>query len=173
MVLQFELDSDDYITSVKVYYEKLFGTPTEIITALIFKTFKGKVSQPFGMASGQEAELGGGKIVGFHGSASDVIHSLGVYIAPASTPVTPVDTIPAQGGDAGVKWDDGVHDDVKKIYVGQGDSCVTYFEAEYVNASKPVLGSVHGKKSLLDAEEVVFLISSSKLVLFFLLLYNR
>ncbi|CAN6892865.1 unnamed protein product [Brassica oleracea] len=152
---EFEVDSDDYITSVKVYYEKLFGTPTEIITALIFTTFKGKVSQPFGMASGQEAELGGGKIVGFHGSASDVIHSLGVYIAPTSTPVTPSDIILAQGGDAGVAWDDGVHDGVRKIYVGQGDSCVTYFKAEYVKDSKPVLGSDHGKKTLLDPEEFV------------------
>ncbi|CAH8361444.1 unnamed protein product [Eruca vesicaria subsp. sativa] len=155
---EFELDSDDYISSVKVYYEKLFGTETEIITALIFTTFKGKVSQPFGMASGKEAVLGVGKIVGFHGSASHVIHSLGAYIVPTLTPVIPSDTIPAQGGDAGVAWEDGVHDSVKKIYVGQGDSCVTYFKAEYVKDSKPVLGSDHGKKSLLGAEEVVFLI---------------
>ncbi|VVA97874.1 unnamed protein product [Arabis nemorensis] len=152
---EFELDSDDYITSVTVYYEKIFGSPTEIITALVFKTFKGKTSQPFGMASGQESELGGGKIVGFHGSSSDVIHSLGVYIAPSSTPLTPSSTIPAQGGDAGVVWDDGAHDDVKKIYVGQGDSCVTYFKVEYEKASKPVLGSDHGKKSILGAEEFV------------------
>ncbi|ESQ48287.1 hypothetical protein EUTSA_v10020719mg [Eutrema salsugineum] len=152
---EFELDSDDYITSVKVYYEKLFGTPTEIITALIFKTFKGKTSQPFGMTSGEETELGVGKIVGFHGTASDVIHSLGAYIVSSSTPVTPSNTIPAQGGDAGVAWDDGVHDGVKKIYVGQGDSSVTYFKAEYEKASKPVIGSDHGKKSLLGAEEFV------------------
>ncbi|CAH2053544.1 unnamed protein product, partial [Thlaspi arvense] len=152
---EFELDPEDYITSVKVYYEKLFGTPTEIITALIFKTFKGKTSQPFGMASGQEAELGGGKIVGFHGSASDVIHSLGAYVAQSSTPLTPSNTIPSQGGDAGVVWDDGVHDGVKKIYVGQGESCVTYFKADYEKASKPVLGSDHGKKSLLQPEEFV------------------
>uniref|UniRef100_A0A1J3D952 Jacalin-related lectin 35 n=1 Tax=Noccaea caerulescens TaxID=107243 RepID=A0A1J3D952_NOCCA len=152
---EFELDPEDYITCVKVYYEKLIGSPTEIITALIFKTYKGKTSQPFGMTSGTESELGGGKIIGFHGSASDVIHSLGAYIAPSSTPLTPSDTVPAQGGDAGVAWDDGVHDGVKKIYVGQGDSCVTYFKAEYEKASKLVLGSDHGSKSLLGAEEFV------------------
>lgn len=38
---QFVIDQDDYITSVKVYYEKLYGLKTDIITALIFKTFKG------------------------------------------------------------------------------------------------------------------------------------
>jgi len=107
------------------------------------------------MVSGEESELGGGKIVGFHGSSSDVIHSLGVYITPSSTPLTPSTTIPAQGGDAGVVWDDGANDGVKKIYVGQGDSCVTYFKAEYEKASKPVLGSDHGKKSVLGAEEFV------------------
>ncbi|CAD5323263.1 unnamed protein product [Arabidopsis thaliana] len=79
----------DYITSVKIYYEKLFGSPIEIVTALIFKTFKGKTSQPFGLTSGEEAELGGGKIVGFHGSSSDLIHSVGVYIIPSTTPLTP------------------------------------------------------------------------------------
>nr|BAJ34021.1 unnamed protein product [Eutrema halophilum] len=107
------------------------------------------------MTSGEETELGVGKIVGFHGTASDVIHSLGAYIVSSSTPVTPSNTIPAQGGDAGVAWDDGVHDGVKKIYVGQGDSSVTYFKAEYEKASKPVIGSDHGKKSLLGAEEFV------------------
>lgn len=158
---QFELDPEDYITYVKVYYEKIFGSPTEIVTSLVFKTFKGKTSQPFGLTSGQEAELGGGKIVGFHGSSSDVIHSLGAYItsSSSSTPLTPSsNTVPAQGGDGGVSWDDGVHDGVKKIYVGQGDSCVTYFKADYEKVSKLVLGSDHGKMSLLGAEEVVFLI---------------
>ncbi|CAA0382640.1 unnamed protein product [Arabidopsis thaliana] len=153
---EFEIDPEDYITYVKVYYEKLFGSPIEIVTALIFKTFKGKTSQPFGLTSGEEAELGGGKIVGFHGTSSDLIHSLGAYIIPSSTPLTPSsNTIPAQGGDGGVAWDDGVHDSVKKIYVGQGDSCVTYFKADYEKASKPVLGSDHGKKTLLGAEEFV------------------
>lgn len=78
---------DDYITSVKVYYEKLFGFKVEIITALIFKTFKGITSQPFGITSGDFFLLEGGKITGFHGSSGDVLHSIGAYMSLSSTPM--------------------------------------------------------------------------------------
>ncbi|XP_019090765.1 PREDICTED: myrosinase-binding protein 2-like isoform X1 [Camelina sativa] len=127
---EFEVDSDDYITSVEFYYEKVFGTPTDIITSLILKTFKGITSQPFGMVSGNKSILEGGKIAGFHGRASNVIHSLGAYISPSmtsSTPATPKSfKLPAQGGNGGVSWDDGAHDHVRKVYVGQGDSGVAF-----------------------------------------------
>lgn len=84
------VDPDDYITSVKVYYEKLLGSKAEIITALIFKTFKGITSQPFGMASSWDFFLlEGGKITGFHGSSSDVLHSIGAYMSLSSTPMLP------------------------------------------------------------------------------------
>ncbi|CAN8303103.1 unnamed protein product [Cochlearia groenlandica] len=81
---EFEVGQDDYITSVEVYYEKIFGMPSEIITSLIFNTFKGKTSQPFGLVSGNKTMLQGGKgkIVGFHGRASHVLHALGIYISP-------------------------------------------------------------------------------------------
>lgn len=144
---------------MKVYFEKLFGTPVEIITALIFKTFKGIVSQPFGLASGTEAELGGGKIVGFHGSSSDAIHSLGAYITPSTTPVIPPASggptkLEAQGGRGGDIWDDGgVYETVKKVYVGQGDSGVVYVKFDYVKDGK-IVSLEHGKKTLLDPEEV-------------------
>lgn len=84
---QFVIDQDDYITSVKVYYEKLYGLKTDIITALIFKTFKGITSQPFGMTSGDFFLLEGGKITGFHGSSTDVLHSIGAYMSLSSTPM--------------------------------------------------------------------------------------
>ncbi|ESQ30253.1 hypothetical protein EUTSA_v10012063mg, partial [Eutrema salsugineum] len=83
---EFEVDQDDYITSMKGYYEKLFGSETEIITTLIFKTFKGITSQPFGMPSGDMFLLEGGKITGFHGSSSDVLHSIGAYISHSASP---------------------------------------------------------------------------------------
>ena len=46
---------------------------------------------------------------GFHGSTSDVIHSLGTYLVTSSTPSTLSDTIPAQGDmRARVAQDEGV-----------------------------------------------------------------
>ena len=153
------VDPEDYITSVKIYYEKLFGSPIEIVTALIFKTFKGKTSQPFGLTSGEEAELGGGKIVGFHGSSSDLIHSVGVYIIPSTTPLTPpvsggLTKLEAQGGRGGDVWDDGgAYDNVKKVYVGQGDSGVVYVKFDYEKDGK-IVSLEHGKQTLLGTEEV-------------------
>ncbi|XP_056841584.1 myrosinase-binding protein 2-like [Raphanus sativus] len=76
---EFEVGQGDDITSVKVYYDKLFGSKTEIITSLTFKTLKGITSQPFGMTSENFSLLEGGKITGFHGSSTDVLHSLGAY----------------------------------------------------------------------------------------------
>uniref|UniRef100_A0A1J3G3I8 Nitrile-specifier protein 4 n=1 Tax=Noccaea caerulescens TaxID=107243 RepID=A0A1J3G3I8_NOCCA len=84
---KFMVDQDDYITSVKVYYEKLSGSETEIITALVFKTFKGKTSQPFGISSPDISLLEGGKITGFYGSSGDVLHSIGAYMSLSSTPM--------------------------------------------------------------------------------------
>ncbi|EOA39049.1 hypothetical protein CARUB_v10011659mg [Capsella rubella] len=154
---EFEVDSDDYITSVECYYEKVFGTPTDIITSLIFKTLKGITSQPFGMVSGDKSILEGGKIVGFHGRASNVLHSLGAYISPSSTLATPNSLkLPAQGGNGGVSWDDGVHDNVRKVYVGQGDSGVAFVKFEYNKGSEFFAGDGHGKKSLLGTEEVYY-----------------
>ncbi|KAL0715351.1 hypothetical protein Bca4012_064673 [Brassica carinata] len=78
---EFEVGQGDDITSVRVYYEKLYGSKTEIITSLTFKTLKGITSQPFGMTSGNLSLLEGGKITGFHGSSTDVLHSIGAYIS--------------------------------------------------------------------------------------------
>ncbi|KAG7568540.1 Jacalin-like lectin domain [Arabidopsis thaliana x Arabidopsis arenosa] len=84
---EFEVDADDYIVYVEGYHEKVFGVSTkEIISTLTFKTYKGKTSQPFGIVSGTKFVLQGGKIVGFHGRSTDVLHSLGAYISSPSTP---------------------------------------------------------------------------------------
>ena len=83
----FEVGQDDGITSVKAYYEKLDGSKTETITHLAFKTLKGINSQPFGKTPvivndrTKLSLLEGGKITGFHGSSSDVLHSIGTYIS--------------------------------------------------------------------------------------------
>uniref|UniRef100_A0A0D3AD52 Jacalin-type lectin domain-containing protein n=1 Tax=Brassica oleracea var. oleracea TaxID=109376 RepID=A0A0D3AD52_BRAOL len=84
-------------------------------------------------------------------------------VAPVPTPVpTPVAPVPApvpakkleaKGGDHGAAWDDGFYEDVRKIYVGQGDSGVSFIKFEYDVGKKLVAGDGHGKMSLLGTEE--------------------
>ncbi|CAE5967495.1 unnamed protein product [Arabidopsis arenosa] len=83
---QFEIDADDYIVYVEGYREKVNDMTSEIITFLSFKTYKGKTSQPIKQRPGVKFVLQGGKIVGFHGRSTDVLHSLGAYVSLSSTP---------------------------------------------------------------------------------------
>ncbi|KAH0904027.1 LOW QUALITY PROTEIN: hypothetical protein HID58_043530 [Brassica napus] len=169
----FEVDPDDYITSVEVQSDRIFGQDTDVITCLIFKTAKGKTSPPFGLEGAQKYELkdkNGGKLVGFHGRAGEVLHALGAYFAPSSSTSSGGRTssstqtagsaagakkLEAKGGNAGNPWDDGPHDGVKKVYVGQGESGVSYVKFVYEKDSKEVPGNDHGKKTLLAPEEFV------------------
>lgn len=87
----FEVPKHDYITSVKLNYSRLSGLETEVITSVAFKTFGGITSPSFerGQEKGQPSAnmffLEGGKIIGFHGSSSDVLHSLGAYVYRSPT----------------------------------------------------------------------------------------
>jgi len=84
--LQFVLEDGEYLMNIDGYYDKIFGVEEPIIVCLQFKTNK-RESMPFGMDSGKKFSLGeeGHKIVGFHGQASDVVHSIGVTIVPITT----------------------------------------------------------------------------------------
>lgn len=42
-------------------------------------------------------------------------------------------------------WDDGVFDDVRKIYVGEGDSGMTFVKFVYDHGKKLVPGDSHGQ----------------------------
>lgn len=83
---QFVLEDGEYLITIDGYYDKIFGVEEPIIVCLQFKTNK-RESMPFGMDSGKKFSLGeeGHKIVGFHGQASDVVHSIGVTIVPITT----------------------------------------------------------------------------------------
>lgn len=60
----------------------------------------------------------------------------------------------AQGGRGGEEWDDGgAYENVKKVYVGQGDSGVVYVKFDYEKDGK-IVSLEHGKKTLLGTEEV-------------------
>ncbi|ESQ47728.1 hypothetical protein EUTSA_v10022115mg [Eutrema salsugineum] len=148
----FEVDPDDYITSVEVQSDRIFGQDTEVVTCLVFKTSKGKTSPPFGLEGSQKYQLkdkNGGKLVGFHGRVGQLLHALGAYFAPSSSTssssggatqpagsASGAKKLEAKGGNAGNTWDDGPHDSVKKVYVGQGDSGVSYVKFVYEKDSK-------------------------------------
>lgn len=80
---EFVLEDGEYLMNIDGYYDKIFGVEEPIIVCLQFKTNK-RESMPFGMDSGKKFSLGeeGHKIVGFHGQASDVVHSIGVTVVP-------------------------------------------------------------------------------------------
>lgn len=60
----------------------------------------------------------------------------------------------AQGGRGGELWDDGgVYENVKKVYVGQGDSGVVYVKFDYEKDGK-IVSLEHGKQTALGTEEV-------------------
>ncbi|KAF8083400.1 hypothetical protein N665_0775s0002 [Sinapis alba] len=89
----FEVPKEDYITSVKVTYDRVSVLETEVVTSVTFKTFSGITSPSFGekgqekgqQPSGNMFFLEGGKITGFHGSSSDVLHSLGAHVYRSPT----------------------------------------------------------------------------------------
>ncbi|CAH8361337.1 unnamed protein product [Eruca vesicaria subsp. sativa] len=119
----FEVDADDYIIYVEAFCEK---KTEETIVALKFATYKGKTNQEFQTSPGVKYVLQGGKIVGFHGRSSDVLHSLGAYVSFPSTPellgkwakcATPGESLSARGG-AGLEVVEG------KVWVVYGfDGC--------------------------------------------------
>ncbi|CAH8255353.1 unnamed protein product [Arabidopsis lyrata] len=84
---EFEVDLDDFITSMEVYVDKVYGYKSEIVVALTFKTFKGKTSPRFGVETENKYEVKdgkGGKLSGFHGKASDILYALGAYFTPTA-----------------------------------------------------------------------------------------
>nr|QWJ73413.1 nitrile-specifier protein 1 [Isatis tinctoria] len=59
----------------------------------------------------------------------------------------------AKGGELGNVWDDGVHENVRKVYVGHGQDCIAFIKFDYVDGSQVVVGDEHGKKPLQAIDE--------------------
>ncbi|CAH8260706.1 unnamed protein product [Arabidopsis lyrata] len=59
----------------------------------------------------------------------------------------------AKGGETGDVWDDGAYENVRKVYVGQGQYGIAFVKFEYFNGSQVVVGDEHGKKTELGVEE--------------------
>ncbi|CAN6925784.1 unnamed protein product [Brassica oleracea] len=145
---EFKVDyPNEYVTSVEGTYN-FCGD----VTSLTFKTSKERVSTGFGRSS---------SALGAHFAPPD-----SATVAPVPTPVpTPVAPVPApvpakkleaKGGDHGAAWDDGFYEDVRKIYVGQGDSGVSFIKFVYDGGKKLVAGDGHGKMSLTQVSQIFF-----------------
>lgn len=84
LLLQFVLQyPEEYIIEVKGFYDKITGSKTKVMTMLKFITNM-RTSDPFGPEAGEPftLKLEGHKIVGFHGSSTDRLHKIGVYVTP-------------------------------------------------------------------------------------------
>lgn len=146
---------EEYLVSVEGWSDS-----SNVILGIQFKTNK-KTSDFIGYefdGSGTTftLQVHDKKIIGFHGFASTYINSIGAYFVPSATttPSIPVKKLNAEGGETGALWDDGPHDNVKKVYVGQGNDGVSAVKFEYMNGSQVVFGNEHGKSTMLGFEEV-------------------
>ncbi|XP_024014827.1 jacalin-related lectin 32 [Eutrema salsugineum] len=152
----FEVDADDYIIAVQVTYDKIFGYDSDVITSITFYTSKGKTSPPYGLDTEKKfllKEKNGGKLVGFHGRAGEVLYALGAYFATETTPMSPAKKLPAVGDNEGTAWDDGAYDGVKKIYVGHAQDGISVVKFVYDKGSEEIIGDEHGNTTLLGFEE--------------------
>ncbi|VVA97872.1 unnamed protein product [Arabis nemorensis] len=143
---------DEYLISVNGWYDS-----SNVIQGIQFKTNK-TTSENFGYeldGDGTEftLQVQDKKIIGFHGFASNHLNSIGAYFVPlvTTTPSVPPKKLKAEGGE-GTVWDDGSHDNVKKVYAGQGDSGVAAVMFEYTNGSQVVIGAERGKSTPLGFE---------------------
>ncbi|VYS47935.1 unnamed protein product [Arabidopsis thaliana] len=116
---------DEYITSVEGTYAYPYWN---VITSLVFRTSIGRTSPTFGNLKFVLAN-NGQKLVGFHGRSGYAVDALGAHFSTESSWPKKLD---AQGGPGGGTWDDGDNNDIRKIYVGRDEACVTAIKFEYV-----------------------------------------
>ncbi len=89
LLLQFLLDPSEFLTQVEGYYplnnQIVNGVLIRALSAITFHTNLKKVHGPYG--GGEEPNFthfqsSVGKIIGFLGKSSYVVHSLGVFMSP-------------------------------------------------------------------------------------------
>ncbi|XP_078171477.1 agglutinin-like [Carex rostrata] len=101
-LVEFELQPSEYITSIKGHIGDL--VPTTVINSITFETNLGSFG-PYGRNVGVPFELPafGGQIIGFHGSAGDVLDRIGVYIqVPTQVLIQKIGPV---GGHGGTRFD--------------------------------------------------------------------
>ncbi|XP_037497917.1 jacalin-related lectin 3 [Jatropha curcas] len=122
---------DEFLISISGSYSSANSSST-IIESLTFQSNK-KIYGPFGTGSGNKefslSSISYGKIIGFHGTCSDYLHSIGVYLKPIPMSYQ-LETCKPCGGQDGNVWDDGFHTTIRQLIVGVG-SIVHSLQVEY------------------------------------------
>lgn len=156
-MLQFTVNYPyESVTSVEGSYAVTQPYGCNVLRSLTFKTSSGR-TLVIGTVVGTKfvLESQGDAIVGFHGRVGACVDNIGAYYAPFTPSPPPSEKLEGHGGDGGTSWDDGAFQNVKKIYIGQGQVGIVWVKFEYENdASGVVTGEEHGKQTLLGYEEV-------------------
>ena len=162
MLMQFSVNyPDEYITSVEGTYAYPYWN---VITSLVFRTSIGRTSPTFGNLKFVLAN-NGQKLVGFHGRSGYAVDALGAHFSTESSWPKKLD---AQGGPGGGTWDDGDNNDIRKIYVGRDEACVTAIKFEYVR------DGIHKTKAYgIEKEELQEVLTIKTLFLYIILTYFR
>ncbi|XP_010418092.1 PREDICTED: jacalin-related lectin 14-like [Camelina sativa] len=151
---EFELDyPNELITCVEGTFKR-FGPSEMRITSLIFKSSQGRTSPTFGIVSGTKfvLEYRGCAVVGFYGCHDDRdLVAIGAYFYMMPPPTA--EKLRPQSGCRGESWDDGVYDNVRKIYVGQCENGIAFLKFVYDKDTRMVIGDDHGNKTPLDIKE--------------------
>ena len=155
---------DEHLVSVEGWYE----SSSKFIMGIQFKTnYKICASMGYRYEGDNDykftLQVQDKKIIGFHGFASNHLNSIGAYFIPLSSTTAPLTVPPkklkAKGGAFGAVWDDGAHDNVRKIYIGHGQDSIAFVKFEYVDGSQVVVGDEHGKQTE-KVEEVLITYTS-------------
>ncbi|KAG7546540.1 Jacalin-like lectin domain [Arabidopsis suecica] len=150
----------EYIKSVEGTYDEYF------ISSLMFITSVERDREVFGKAVGTKFVLkakGFDKLVGFRGrSYLGRLNALGAHFAVVLAP--PVKKLEAKGGNFGDVWDDGVHDNVRKIKVRRCEESVEMVKFKYVNGTEIVSGDAHGDTSQLPFVKEKFVLSGDEYI---------
>ncbi|KAL1212420.1 Jacalin-related lectin 18 [Cardamine amara subsp. amara] len=128
----------EQLESVEGYYEPNSG----VIQGIQFKTNL-RISELIGFEEkGTKFSLAvdGKKIIGFHGSSTSKLKSLGAYF----TRICPT-RLEVKGRNEGMEWNDGAeHEGVTKICVRGGPEGIQFIKFEYVMDGKHICGPTHG-----------------------------
>ncbi|KAL3723932.1 hypothetical protein ACJRO7_036011 [Eucalyptus globulus] len=133
----------EVLISVSGYIVNDFGST--VIHSLAFQSNK-RTYGPFGTETGRKFSFPaiGGKIIGFYGSSSSHLESLGAYLEPISH-LYPIKCVGPFGGQGGHSWDDEKFNGVKKIKMVLEDdvNCISF---EYDDNGESICSSAHGNE---------------------------
>ncbi|XP_058001521.1 mannose/glucose-specific lectin isoform X2 [Hevea brasiliensis] len=120
---------EEFLISLSGSYST--NASSTIIQSLSFQSNK-KTYGPFGSGKGNHefslSSIAYGKIIGFHGTCGDYLHSIGVYLKPI--PMSYQYQTCEQCGGQGQHWDDGIHTTIRQLIIGAG-SIVDSLHVEY------------------------------------------